>query len=791
MTVGAPCIPTIGTAPVRAHPANSSNCKLKATAWGGSRVESRGSRARENNRDGRAVTFGLQFNKLQPQHNRYQSVAWMSTLPFTSPPDPFDQRRSVPVPGVASSARGDPAAAAGPALGPAAQVDPALIQQTKKELRQIVQEITHLSQSNVAQEQFYEEFLRRVVSALAAEGGAVWIEGEEGQLDLQYQIKYPTRFLAQDRVGQARHGLLLRNVFQSGQPTLVPPQSGANADDEAGNSTEYLLILATLKVEQRTVGVIEIFQRAGGGPTTQRGYLRFLVQMTELAGDFLKNRRLRHLGDRQTLWDSLERFLRVVHRGLNPRATAFAIVNESRPIIQCDRVSLALRSGKQFTVRAVSGLDNIDRRAGEVKLLGQLATLVCAAGQPLWYTSESLDIPPQIEGTLHEYLDRSHSRLVGVIPLYPEQDPEPTTGSGAVPQRSQAVGVLIVEKIGDDRQGDGFVERVNAVALHSASALANALQHDSLFLLSLWQAIGRASWVVRARTLPKTLLAIAAVTAVVFGLLLIRADFDLSARGKLQPAIRSDIFAQIDGVVVDAPVRHEQMVEANQLLAKMTNNELEIEIANLIGRKQTTQERITSVQRSQLTDRRLTVEERNRLDGELLELRQVEESIDRELQLQLQKQEQLLVRSDRAGQVVTWNVHDLLLRRPVDKGQVLMTVVDPSGPWELELYMPERRMGHVSQATSEFADGLRVTFLLASHPGEFEGRVIEVQRTAEVRGDDGNAVVLRVAINKDELPELRSDTSVTARVHCGRRSVGYVWFHEVLETIQKKVLFWL
>ena len=51
-------------------------------------------------------------------------------------------------------------------------------------------------------------------------------------------------------------------------------------------------------------------------------------------------------------------------------------------------------------------------------------------------------------------------------------------------------------------------------------------------------------------------------------------------------------------------------------------------------------------------------------------------------------------------------------------------------------------------------------------------------------------MLLRVAIDKEQLPELRSDTTVTARVQCGQRSVGYVVFHEVLETLQRKVLFW-
>ena len=68
---------------------------------------------------------------------------------------------------------------------------------------------------------------------------------------------------------------------------------------------------------------------------------------------------------------------------------------------------------------------------------------------------------------------------------------------------------------------------------------------------------------------------------------------------------------------------------------------------------------------------------------------------------------------------------------------------------------------------------------------------MEIHRTAEVRGDQGNAVLIRVAIDKDELPELRSETSVTARIHCGRQPIGFVLFHELIETVQSKVLFWL
>ena len=128
-------------------------------------------------------------------------------------------------------------------------------------------------------------------------------------------------------------------------------------------------------------------------------------------------------------------------------------------------------------------------------------------------------------------------------------------------------------------------------------------------------------------------------------------------------------------------------------------------------------------------------------------------------------------------------------------GQALVTVVDPNGPWELEIQMPESRMGHVMRAWNDArrADrdaSLPVTFLLATHPeSEQSGRLVEIRRAAHGAAGEPRTVTLRVAIDKRELPDLRPGASVTARVHCGRRAIGYVWFHELIAFIQSKILF--
>ena len=67
-------------------------------------------------------------------------------------------------------------------------LDPQLIEQTRQQIRLLVNEISQLAKSDVAPEAFYGEFLPRVVSALAAIGGAVWVLEAQGRLTLGYQI---------------------------------------------------------------------------------------------------------------------------------------------------------------------------------------------------------------------------------------------------------------------------------------------------------------------------------------------------------------------------------------------------------------------------------------------------------------------------------------------------------------------------------------------------------------------------------------------------------------------------
>ena len=324
-----------------------------------------------------------------------------------------------------------------------------------------------MAKSDIAPEEFYGEFLPRVVSALAAVGGAVWTSNDEGRLALQYQINLQETRLRDKRGEQIRHGRLLHKVLTDGEGMLVPPHSGAGDDDEAANPTDFLLVLGPA---QDRPGSGRRASRSSSGPTPgpppRRDTCGSCMQMCELAGDFFKSHQLRHFSDRQVLWTQLEEFTRGVHASLDPRETAYTIANEGRRLIECDRVSVAIRTGQQ--------VPRSRRSAGRTCSTSDPTPCGCWAswprpwwprGEPIWYTGDTSDMAPQVEDAVQEYVDESHSKTVAVLPLDRPGPSRPTRRKSRDDREEPEapIGALIVEQIEDSRVPQKMLQRVDVV----------------------------------------------------------------------------------------------------------------------------------------------------------------------------------------------------------------------------------------------------------------------------------------------------------------------------------------
>lgn len=105
--------------------------------------------------------------------------------------------------------------------------NPEAIKQVRQQIRLLAAEIARLSRTaDLAPEQFYAEFLNRVVSAMAAVGGAVWVLTDGRRLAPAYQVNLQCANLLETPEGQLGHSRLLQRVLASGEGLLVPPRSG-------------------------------------------------------------------------------------------------------------------------------------------------------------------------------------------------------------------------------------------------------------------------------------------------------------------------------------------------------------------------------------------------------------------------------------------------------------------------------------------------------------------------------------------------------------------------------------
>ena len=680
------------------------------------------------------------------------------------------------------------------------------LEQTKREIHRLIGEIQNLA-VDLEPAEYFAEFLPRVIRGLGAVSGVVWVASGDGGLRPAFHVNVGQALLGSEGEEGERHQRLLQKVYESGEAGLALPQS-ENVEAGTGNPTDYLLVVAPLRSGDRVEGLVEVFQRPHTSPSVQRGYQRFLQEMCRHSERWFSARQRSHVEKQLSVLAGQDELVQAVHASLDRRLTACTIANEARRFIDCDRVSVTLCKGRKCTIEAVSGQDRVEKRSDVVTSLRRLADAVVATGESFWFDDTTESAPPQIKEVLEAYVDLSLVKGVGVVPL--RKPPPPTEPSertnetdDVAEDTGEIIGALIVEQIEHVRPPSALKPYVDVVRSHGSRALANALQYHGLFLMPVWQTLGRTKLLFRGRALPKTVVVLGVATIILLSLLLVPADFNLKAEGSLEPVQRSDFYVTVKGVVKDVHVTSGQVVKPGDLLVTLESHEITQELIDVEGELDNILEREKESTLRLLTDERLPLqermspEERDRVWAELSSIAVDKANLQKQLAEVLERASRLRITSTMAGQVATWDIEERLKGRPVEEGQLLVTVFDPDGGWQLELKLPDKRMGHLTEAQLKLDEGdqLPVTYMLSSEPGVTrDGHLEHIQPVAEVDEEKGHSLRLRVAIDADDadkpILDPRPGATVTGQVHCGRRSLGFVWFHDVGETVAKKWFEW-
>jgi multidrug efflux pump subunit AcrA (membrane-fusion protein) len=665
-----------------------------------------------------------------------------------------------------------------------------------QELEDVLASLGQLARSPIEPESFYERTLAECVRALSASGGAVWLRAATGALRPVAHVHWPGAETAADAEARRAHESLLSSVAAAGHVVSLDPNARQHSA-ASENRADHSLIVAPVRIAHDngstiTVAILEIAPRSDASPATYRGYEQFLAAVCELAGEYHVYHELARRRQDDSYRDALVRLSTLVHRHVELAPTAYAVANEGRRVIGCDRLSVLATIGRRMRLLATSGASHVERRSATARRMERLAELVRPIDEPAWYADGQSDALPPIAEALEAHAEESHARHIAVLPLERPTAGELASASGQPPARSEKPNFVLIAEQFDARTGSLTHERLTEVGELSATALYNALEVHELPFRSLLRPLAEAKRKVANHVARSTLIAATAL-AVVAALVLLPADFTVEAPGTLEPAVRQEVFAPRSGLVEEVLVDNGADVSVGQPLARLRDPSLELDLKRVRGEMETV--------RRQLEAARATKSSRDVRDANPVELYRLSAS-EREFEQQLanfqseltlldRERENLVVRSPIAGRVVTWDVASRLTARPVERGETLVTVADLSADWQLELAVADDRIGYVLAAQDQADAPLPVEFRLRSADARNTGHVKAIGLTANVDAQDGAAarptVEVVVAFDKSELTDaarrdLRPGISARAEIDCGRRSLGYVWLHDLWDT---------
>lgn len=310
-------------------------------------------------------------------------------------------------------------------------------------------------------------------------------------------------------------------------------------------------------VDKQVTGLLEILMDPTRRAAQQKSTLRFVSDLCDLAATYLKNRQMRQMMSQQRLWNQLEGFTHQIHASLDLKETAYAVVNDGKRLVGCDRLSVALKISGRTMVEAISGQEVVEQRSNLVRELTRLCKVVIRSGEDLVYTGSTDGLAPDLRDALEMYVDESGSKVVVVTILH-----QPETEQGAEHKEKVPFGCLVAEQIGDELAPTDMHARTEVVSRHASTSLWNAQEHHKIFLKPVLKALGSPWRMFRGRTLAKIGAAVAGVLALVAAMAFIPCTLTIEGHGSLLPEERHKVYSPVPSAhVAEVLVDHGNRVQ--------------------------------------------------------------------------------------------------------------------------------------------------------------------------------------------------------------------------------------
>jgi hypothetical protein len=753
-------------------------------------------------------------------------------------------------------------------------LDSPFVQQTKDRIREIVAQITKMSQSVIEPSDFWDFALPRILEAMGGDGAAVWAWQPNQGWSLVANTRMPGQLfdvdmLAADRINEGEdaqssfdriegiekqlsaallesespnsvdlatrasnagiqsfqswiparlpsetHLLLLDEVRKEHQPVLIPPQSASLVKGRPANPTESLLMLVPFPIALDGGQLwLELLQKPSGGPSSQRGYLRFAAQMADVLAEYLRSYRLRTL-------ERDQEFMRRSYATIELAASApdidrglSKLVSEIRNTADAEHAILFRRNGgrQRWRVTAIAGLTKVDRRADGVHLLEDSAPhldLQLKHGASLHrdYTridqQQEASLPPEMQRWKETF---SVTRWMWIKPLL--VDVSNTSGTSTLLETVvQPRGVALAENT-EPRAHDTAIlltwsgQGIPPVRCVEQSALTLKLGL-SILRPRWWQShVMRDARLYSAPTVAGTSrkwVAAVLLSLMVAAVMAIPIPIQIESTATLRPSKASEMFASADGTIQEVFVEDGQFVQKGAPLLSIDSPRL----LNAHDEAKLNLEKLESEWKKQnkqlLNDRELTKSERDAIELKIEVLAKDIQDHATSVKRRKREIEELTVRAPASGTIEARQVQDYL-KQPVPMGKWLLSIREEESQWELEAKIPERYLQELRNASqNESTSAIARMTALPTQPlrlrvsDPITWRPVETGVPSTTGTLDNREYRVRFAL-EDPLPTTVASTGASARIAIttGRGPLIWALSKDFIEDISARTAMWL
>jgi len=484
-----------------------------------------------------------------------------------------------------------------------------------------------------------------------------------------------------------------------------------------------------------------------------------------------------------------DRFLLALHRELSVDHVAWTTVNDLRCRIGADRVSFISGTGRQMRIRAISGLESVQKKSPVCRKMLDLAKAVVRMREPLFFQGELAKLAESVERALTEYLSTSNAIVASVVPLYAPLPATLDDSPEAKDPPQKIIGCLVCEQFTITATTLRHREFIDQFSGHIAAALSSAQIHESVLFQPILKQLGLAlTWLKGRRLAWAIFLAITTVVTIT-AMTVIRIPYRFRVDGHLMPGTRSSVFAPWESDVVDLLVKDGQFVTKGQPLVVLVSDVFQTELV-ILKNKIREKDKLVASLRTRLHEANSLGSRKDAIMAEGEFVREQIELQGAELQLERLQQriDALTVRAPHEGVIVTFDLKKRLAGRPVNRGDLLLEIMDMASPWRLELEVPDYRMGHLMNEIRQSPDhSALLTFVLANDVERtWNGAIQEIATRTNVSEKSSAYVDAYASIDPTIKAELRLGAEANARITCGHCSLLYSLLGDAYEFVLRK-----